>query len=167
MADGMAILEINEKGEGRLKDLIWFDFRLESICFGDAEGTEQLVDQLPKETKNVLVLVVFDYVSNYSRDYWGEHDCEEFFNIVSHQLLKEDYKEFYRQMVTRKLNLSRKGYENDICIIDEDITLKDDNYCKELVSEWEEFYDEEFEPFEEEPKKINKIDDIWSTIKEI
>lgn len=146
MADGLAMIEINHKGEGRLKELNWFDFRLENVLFHDAEGVEQLVDQLPEGINDVLVLVVFNYVCHCSKSWEGEFDCDEIFNLVSHQILKPNYKEFYREIVTEKLNM---------CDILPDFMLEDtallyENDCKELVSEWEEFYDEDFKPYVKE-----------------
>lgn len=147
MADGLAIIEINHKGEGRLKELNWFDFRLEDVLFDDAEGVDQLVSQLPEGTSDVLVLVVFKYACECSRDWEGGLDCEEYFNIISHQILKPNYKEFYREMVTEELNLV------DIKVLEHtDFDLAHEKYCEERISEWEEFYDEDFEVFITKPK---------------
>jgi hypothetical protein len=155
MADGTALLEINEKGEARLQEggLNWFDFRLEDVCYEDCEGTDQLASQLPEGTKDVLVLVVFDYVCNCSRGWEGDYDCEELFNIASFTIVKENYKEFYRQMVTEELNIGINGFENLDCIPEETFSINDSNYYKELVGDWEEFYDEDFVPFEKKPKE--------------
>ena len=159
MADGYALIEINQNGEGRLKDcdVKWFDIRMGDICFDDYGGVEQLVDQLSEEINDVLVLFTFDYVCECDTVYWGEYECDIIFNIVSYQIVKTDYKEFYRQMVTEELNLGINGFNNLYCLDETEITFKDGDYYKELVSLWEEFYDEEFLPFVNETKNINDL----------
>lgn len=153
MADGFAIIETNEQGEGRLKELKWFDFRLEDVLFDDAEGVDQLVSQLPEGIKDVLVLAVFSYVCHCSRSWDGEYDCEEHFDIVSHQILKSNYKEFYRQMVTEQVNIGGKnGLESTNFALEDTTIIQCEKYCEELISEWEEFYDEDFKAYITEPK---------------
>lgn len=165
MTDGFALIEINTKGEARLKEengLHWFDFRLEQVCFDDAEGTEQLAYQLPNNLKDALVLVTFDYVCNCSRGWEGDYDCEELFNVVSHTVVKENYKEFYREMITEDLNVGIGGIEN-LDSIPENF-WKDKRYYQDLIASWEEFYDEDFVPFKKETKKFNGVIDLMSLL---
>ena len=82
MIDGIAQIEISDKGNCRLKSLDWVDFRLEVVEFEDAEGLGQIMDQLPKFLSDVLVLVTFEYESNTSQSYEGEWDVEELFLLL-------------------------------------------------------------------------------------
>jgi hypothetical protein len=143
MADGIALVEINTKGEGKLKTLSYFDFRLEHINFEDSEGLDQLMGQLPKDMNDVLVSVIFGYQCTPSQGFENEMDYEELFNIVSYTVVKKNYKEFYRELITEELNVGIDGFQ-DINAAD-DLIFKD-NYYKEIVAEWSEFYGEEFTP---------------------
>lgn len=159
MADGYVLLEINTEGEARVKDdeVKWFDFRLHGVPFEDCEGTDQLVADLP-DLKDCLVMVIFDYKCNCTRDYWGDYDYEEIFTAVSHYIVKEGYKEFSRELITEELNVGING----------ELILKampdEDNYYKNLVADWEEFYDEDFVPFKKQPKQVNGVIDLWDII---
>lgn len=163
MADGYALIEINHLGEGRLKELHYFDFRLENVSFDDAEGVDQLVDQLPKDSNDMLVMCVFKYNCNCSRSWEGEIDCEELFDLVSHTTVKSNYKEFYREMVTEEIIQHLSFLDLDITNFidcDEEYRTKGE-YFKELVACWEEFYDEDFEPKKEnQPVIIQDGQDI-------
>jgi hypothetical protein len=148
---GFVLIEINTVGQARMNDndeVNWVDFRLQDVLFHDAEGVEQLHGQLPEDLKDCKVLVVFDYVCNCSRDYWGEYDCEELFNIVNYTVVQDNYKEFYREQVTDVIGYDIGGLKS----LDE---MPDgDNYYKNLVADWEEFYDEDFVPFKKKPKRL-------------
>lgn len=147
MTDGYALIEINHLGEGRLKELHYFDFRLENVCFDDAEGVEQLVDQLPKDSKDMLVMCIFKYKCNCSQNWEGEVDCEELFDLVSHTTVKSNYQDFYREMVTEEIIQHLDFLDLDIpnfIDCDEEYRIKGE-YFQELVAYWEEFYDEDFE----------------------
>lgn len=163
MADGHALIEINTIGEGRLKELSYFDFRLEAIDFESSEGTEQLMSQLPGEPKDSLVLVVFSYHCETSRSYEGEYDCEELFNVVSHTIVKTNYKELYRELVSEEIIFGI----NDIFNLDaaDDVIPSEDNHYKQCIAEWEEFYDEDFVPFEPKSKKDRDVDAFAQTIR--
>lgn len=168
MADGYVLIEINTEGEARIKEdgLNWLDFRLKDVDFDACEGLEQLHGQLPEGMKDALVLVVFDYVCNTSYDSWtGEYDCEELFNVVTHQIMKNDYKEFSREVVTLELKYGIDGYQNiDTLPEDVDDVIKEKNYYKSIVANWEAFYDEDFVPFEKKPKKIESWKDAFKSI---
>lgn len=140
-------MEINTQGNARLKELQYFDFRLKNIDFDASCGLEQLREQLPNETKDVLVLVPFDFICNCTQGREGDYDCEELFNVVSHEVVKTDYKEFYRQMVTEKLEHDIHGFEN-IHAMDDGTENDQRNYYKEIVADWEAFYDEDFVPYQ-------------------
>ncbi len=108
--------------------------------------------------------MVFDYVCNCSRGWEGDYDCEELFNMISFTIVKENYKEFYRQMVTEELNIGINGFENLDCIPKETISVNDSNYYKDLIRDWEEFYEEDFVPFKlkiiENRIELNELFDI-------
>jgi hypothetical protein len=162
MADGYVLIEINTEGEGRVNPNerpYWYDFRLEDVYFDDIEGVEQLMSQLP-DLKDCLVMVHFDYKCNCSRGWEGDYDCEEILNLTHYYIVKEGYKEFYREMVTCELNYGINGYDQLECMPEED----GPNHYKHIVGEWEEFYDEDFVPFKKQPKTINGVVDLWSLI---
>lgn len=50
MADRYVLIEVNEDGEGRLKDeaVTWIDFRLSIVDFNASEGLNQLMEQISK-----------------------------------------------------------------------------------------------------------------------
>lgn len=60
MADRYVLIEVNEDGEGRLKDeaVTWIDFRLSIVDFNASEGLNQLMEQISKDVKDELVLVL-------------------------------------------------------------------------------------------------------------
>ena len=141
MVDGIVQIEISDKGKYRLKSLEWLDFRLENVVFDDAEGLEQLIEQLPNELLDSLILVTFKYSCNCNRDFEGEWDVEEWFTVVNYQVLKNNYKEFYSEIVTEDLKFQALTRDKE-WLIELGIELND------LVEEWEEFYEEEFLPLE-------------------
>jgi hypothetical protein len=155
MADGYVLLEINTEGDFRVQgdQVHWFDFRLQDVCFSDAEGEDQLYNQLPVGLRDCLVMVMFDYKCNCSRDWAGDYDCDEEFIVSSHYIVKEGYKEFYRELVTVELESFN------------DFGSEKEEYYLDVVGDWEEFYDEDFVPFKKQPKKINGVIDLWDLIK--
>lgn len=158
MVDGYAVIEISTKGEARAKEHTFLDIRLDGhVEFHDSEGAEQLSDQLPDDLKDVMVMVLFKYTCNSSRDYDGEWDVEEIYTVVSHTVMKSNYKEFYREMVTEEFNVGINGFENLESMPDEETTdfgfSPNKNYYNELLEDWETFYDEDFEPTK--PKEPN------------
>jgi hypothetical protein len=140
LADGFALIKFNLEGKGELHDLFYFDFRLQDIDFDATEGLNQLIEQLPEGINDVLAMVLFNYKSNCTQDYFGDWDCDETFTVLSHNIVKTNYKEFWRELVTEELKYK-------------DSSLEDERYFNNLVGEWEEFYDEDFTPFER--KAIN------------
>jgi hypothetical protein len=157
MADGIALVEINTKGEGKLKTLSYFDFRLEHINFEDSEGLDQLMGQLPKDMNDVLVSVIFGYQCTHSQGFEDEIDYEEIFNIVSYTVVKKNYKELYRELITEELISGINGFQN---INAADDLIFQDNYYKEIVAEWSEFYGEEFKPTHKESNENNDTNKI-------
>lgn len=150
MIDGYALIEINTKGEARAKEHTFLDIRLDGhVEFHDSEGTDQLHSQLPEDLKDVLVMVFFKYDCNSSKSYDGEWDVEEIYTLASHTVMKTDYKEFYRLMVTEEFSVIG-GYEKIDEMPDDESTeagsCSDKNYYNGLLEEWETFYDEDFEP---------------------
>lgn len=143
--DGYALIRINDKDEAKaeIEEYQFFDIRL-SVCDFDSENIcDDLVGQLPKGMKDVLVMCLFNYHSESSYDYWsGATEYEDCFDLKVHQVVKENYKEFYREQVTEELNVGINGMKNLSCMPD------GENFYKEMIATWEEFYDEDFKPFE-------------------
>ena len=150
MADGYVLVEFNLDGKARSNSLECFDFRLDSnLDFDAIEGVDQIKEQLP-EIKDALVMVVFDYKFTKSTSYLGiDDDGDEEIIVISHMIVKENYKEFSREMLT---------------YITEDRlhTIYAHSDPREpgtmAIVEWEEFYDEDFKPFKKEPKKLSTVD---------
>lgn len=140
--DGYLLVEFNSEGEGRLKSLQgnpninYLDFRLNSLDIGVEEGYSLLADQFPKGLRDVLVMAFFTYKSIKcgSGDYF-DVDYEDSLTLENHVIVKENYKEFYRKMVSEEL----KEKDNYLMLLD-----GDDTYYEELVSHWEDFYNEDF-----------------------
>ena len=164
MADGYILLEINHEGGVKVQndEVYWFDFRHQDVLFFDAEGPAQLADQIQKGLRDVLVMVVFKYTCNCSKDYFGDMDCEEIFEAVHSQVVKENYKEFRRELITEELNYGINGYENIDAMPEDAMT----NHYKDIVGEWEEFYDEDFAPYVKTPKKLIKVDGLWDLLQD-
>lgn len=143
MADGYVLLEVSEDRRTKIKDaeINWIDLKLEmaDVDFEASEGLEQLTEQLPSDIRDALVLVAFRYRVESSYDSWsGATEYEDFYDAESFLVVKEGYKEFYRGQVEVELNVGINGHEN----INSTEFAKD--YYKELVAEWEEFYNEDF-----------------------
>jgi len=143
LADGHVLIEVNNERKARLKENVWYDIRLMSENLEDSEGCEQLLDQIKEDVSNTLLLVVFDFHCHCTRDYWGEYDCEYIYNVASYTVVKNDYKEFYREQVSLELDMIENG----------NIEFREGCYYSGLISEWEEFYDEEFVKSETGNKK--------------
>lgn len=145
MIDGYLLVEFNTEGKGRIKvtsgvtELTYVDIRLENLDLGMDDAFSMLEDQFPKELKNVLVMAFFTYksVSSGGGDYWSQ-DYEDVFILQSHVVLQENYKEFYRKMLTEELSELRE------LRLEEEQELDGKMYAQELVGHWEEFYDEDF-----------------------
>lgn len=158
MASGYVLIEINTEGNGRVKspegcpEVKYLDFRLEGCDFEHYEMADSMMGGLPKELKNVLVLCSFtiEGVESFNGES-TEYDTE--IRLESHIVLKTGYKEFYRMMITEELKLQGTAPDCD-----------DGQYYENLLSDWEEFYGEDFKPFKKEPKKINGVIDLWGAI---
>lgn len=151
MVDGLAMIEISDLGEYRLKSLEWLDFRLNYIAFESEhiDGLGQLVEQLP-EINDVLVLVSFKHNSQMVCTNDGDFDSEEKFTIVHYQVLKTAYKAFYRQMVTEQLTTNPNAP-----YVVPSITDTKQYSVEELIAEWESLYDEAFPLFK--PNTSNNL----------
>lgn len=149
MAIGYMTVEINGKGEPRIqkdrngKEMLTFlDVSYELETEIHSEALEMIRASIPKELKDVLVLFTFNYESHgggYLMD-----DYEDWLVIESQLLLKENYKDFYRQQVTKELEMAN-GLPKDI----EALTSSEKEWKEALsflVGDWEEFYDEDFKP---------------------
>ena len=150
MADGYALIEINTEGKARAKDVTYFDFRLIGCDIEHDDIADQVSYQLPEGIKDVLVLVVFNlnFITSYDWES-GYHECDEIIiNLESHNIVKTDYKEFYRELVTEEIK-----YYKDVSDTDKE------NY-NFLLLDWEEFYDEDFKPSKTKPKQISGIGDL-------
>ncbi|ATO28959.1 hypothetical protein C6370_20295 [Bacillus atrophaeus] len=145
MADGYVLIEVNEDGEGRLKDeaVTWIDFRLGIVDFNASEGLNQLMEQISKDVKDELVLVLFNYRVESSYDSWsGATEYEDFFDVEFFKVIKKNYKKFYQGLVTAELDVGINGFDN----IESMPTDSNQNYYRNLIAEWEEFYNEDFIP---------------------
>jgi hypothetical protein len=158
--DGYVLIEVNTEGQMRIKqydgcrDLHYIDFRLEMALDLDNEFiVDCLYPSLPKDLKDVLIMAFFNYQSIPSGhgDYWSI-DYEDNIILQSHVVLKTDYKEFYRQQITHELNDCIGGYKNINSYPEEDC-----DYYKGIVADWEEFYDEDFKPFQPQKIKLFKL----------
>lgn len=177
--DGYVVMAINKDGhEFIIEGPRWFDIRLESVCFDDAEGGGQLVDGLPKEMRNVQVLIAYKYKSVGGKGFEGEWDFEEVFEVVSHTLINDDYKEFSRRNISEKVKIllvnagldnfyeklqeeaklaeSQSGELDDYEVFGHSIMRRTDlaNQLIAEIEEWMEFHDEEFELTVDKPKPI-------------
>ena len=142
MADGYVIIEVNTNGEGRIKspqdfpEVHYLDSRLEHYGFEDFGMVDSLMDSLPKGIQDVLVLCSFNIVGMEIPN----RESPEFDTAIvleSFMILKTDYKEFYRLMVSEELTLRDSYPDSD-----------DNDYYNNLVEDWTEFYGEPFKPVE-------------------
>lgn len=148
--DGYALIRVHDKEEekGEIEESKFFDIRLECCDLNSDMICNDLVGQLPEGLKDVLVMCFFSYRSESSYDYWsGATEYEDCFDLQHHQVVKENYKEFYHQQITEELDVGIHGIENVE-------GMPEDTYYKKLIGEWEEFYDEEFKLFEKTKKII-------------
>lgn len=159
--DGYALIEINKEGNYQLKEengLEWLH-PIMDVCFEDAEGTEQLMDELikqnpGKEFKDMLIMVFFSYTCNASKGYEGDWDVDEIYNLVSYQIVRESYQEFNRANVTEIIELNESSLKNlnKHIPLDEEYKNRLEQEIAYLIGSWEEFYDEDFVRTE---KKVN------------
>lgn len=156
MADGHVELEINEQGEARVKEVNYLDIRLTCLDIEHDDIASQLSAQLPQEMKDVLMLAVIkvEFLMSHHWEYGTECDGVDI-ELLSHSILKENYKEFYREMVTEEVKLVAILDGSDV-VFHEDIERDDRMYYNNLIGDWEEFYDEDFKPFQ---KQIIAMDD--------
>lgn len=146
MADGYVLIEINTEGNGRVKspegcpEVQFIDFRLDGCDFEHYGLDDSMMAALPENLKDVLVLCSFNIIGTESFN--GEStEYDTSIYLESHIILKTDYKEFYRKMVTEELKLQGTAPDCD-----------DAHYYEGLLSDWEEFYEEDFKPAQ--PRKI-------------
>lgn len=145
MADGYVLIEVNEVGEGRIKDetVNWIDFRLDTVDFNASEGLSQLMEQITKDVKDELVLVFFNYHVKTFYDHWsGATEYEGFFDVEFSKVIKKNYKNFYQGILTEELNGCINGFGN----IESMSTDSNHDYYRNLILDWEEFYNEDFTP---------------------
>jgi len=156
MADGYVELEFNEQGEARVKEVNYLDLRLTCSDIEHEDIASQLAFQLPKELKDALVLAVIkvDFLMSHHWEYGVECDGVNI-HLLSHTVLKENYKEFYREMVTEEVKLVATFEDSDV-IFRDDVDDQDRMYYKNLIADWEEFYDEDFLPFRKKAIVLDK-----------
>ena len=152
MADGHALIEINTKGEPKLKEVYYYDIRLTCSDVEDDDISEQILAQLPEGVNDVMILAIFrvEYETSYHYEYGYECDGVNI-HLESHNIVLNNYKEFYREQLTEITKFN--SLNND-----------DEKYYREEIAEWEEFYDEDFKPFKRKPKMINDVIDLWDAI---
>lgn len=146
MVDGHALVEINTKGEAKLNDFHFYDLRLTG-CDIEEDMAEQILSQLPKGISDVMVLAIFrvEWLMSYHPEYGNECDGVAI-HLESHNIVVDNYKEFYREQLTELTKYEPLEDENE------------EKLYKEDIAEWEEFYDEDFTPFVRKPKPIFNID---------
>lgn len=150
MTIGYMTLEINEKGEPRIKKdvqgkemLTLLDIDFEYSTEIHSEGLEMIRASIPKDLKDVLILVTFKY-ENSGGGYFMD-DYEDWLTIETQVMLKESYKEFYRHQLTLELDINGKlkNLSDDLPAL---CPEEDMPGLNERIGEWEEFYDEDFVP---------------------
>ena len=164
LSDGYALLEISEEGKYKIKrteaipEVKYLDFRLEGCDFEHYGMEDSLIHGIPKELKDVLILCSFKI---HSYESFNGESTEYDTDIIldSYIVMKTDYKEFYREMVTNELNLIG-GFE----AIGNMPDGEESNYYKDLVYEWEEFYDEEFKAWKKSTIKFNLFSNLLEEI---
>lgn len=159
MAIGYMVVEINEKGEGRVKrnregdlEMGYIDTSYEDMDYGTNEPFEMIAEGMPEGLKNVLLMLTFGYESSGGGSFYSD-DYEHWFTVETHQILKEDYKEFCRAQITSELDRDIGGFKGLEAMPDGE----DGNYYKNLIGNWEEFYDEDFEPYVAKPLVIAEL----------
>jgi hypothetical protein len=155
MADGQLFIEVNTEGETRVKTgeyggVHFFDIRLSGVDVDHEFILEEMEGQLPEGLKDVLIMCLFKYESIESGGYW-DVEYEDSFKLEHFAIIQSDYKEFYRRQVSEELLC--KGFGPD-------------SYYDSLVADWEEFYDEDFEPYKS-PQQVH-LEKKWKdTMKRI
>jgi hypothetical protein len=145
MADGQVLIEVNTEGEMRvmasehLGGVHFFDIRLTCLDVDNDFIRDEMEGQLPEGLKDVLIMCLFNYKCIGDGGYYGD-DYEDSFELEHFAIVRTDYKEFYRMQVTEELSYKDFG------------PGPDNGYYEDLVADWEEFYDEDFEPYKK--KKI-------------
>ncbi len=164
MSDGYALLEISEEGYYRIKksegipEVKYFDFRLEGCDFEHYGMEDSLIHGIHKELKDALVLCSFN-IHSYGSFNGESTEYETDIILDSYIVLKTDYKEFYREMITNELDLVG-GFEAIDIVPDGE----ESNYYKDLVYEWEEFYEEEFKPWKKSTINFNLFSNLLEEI---
>lgn len=144
--DGYILLAINDKpynsneSKQEILEKNFIDIRLYHADFIDSDIAEQVTGQLPKGLTNALVLCTIHYRSEECGNPYDGIEYEDTFEVVNHIVMDFNYKETYRRNVTEELSVGISGYAQLECMPD------GPNYYKELVGDWEEFYDEDFVP---------------------
>lgn len=144
--DGYVTAIISENGErGKIKDVVWFDFRLQD-CMDDScveeDILETLLGSLPKEMYNSYVFATFQYASVQS-SCWEYTEYEDVFSMVEMKSLKPNYKELWKEQLVNQLTFDgrRLGTLEEIFQMEKE--EGDDQYAREEVEDWETVYDEE------------------------
>lgn len=152
--DGYVLIEVNTEGKMRVQHhdgamkLEFYDFRLCDLDWDNDFVIGSIEEQLPKDMKDVLIMVQFSYqsVPCGCGDYWSV-DYEDCIIVESYNVVKTDYKEFFRKMATEELKMISYEPEPD--------SEETKQYYQMVQLDWEEFYDEDFVPFK--PKEENKF----------
>lgn len=161
--DGWVTIEINTEGKLRLKDFESPDARLEQYMV-DSVGLDYMHFEDAFEhvegirgLKDCLIMVFWNYQSVESRGF-DYVDYEDVINYVSHVVIQENYKEFYKSQVSFELA------EVGITMLDGELIFPwsvpdkiDEEYYNTIIERWETLYDEEFKiEVEQERIKIGK-----------
>jgi hypothetical protein len=141
--DGYAIIAI-DKHKSFCIDHHVFDVRLQDLEFYELE------DMLtPNDLEDCLVMVFFTYKSIRSGG-WEYEEYEDCFIPVSHTVIQENYKEFWREQIS--IQVTSRGYEE---FPSTNIT-ENNAWHNEVIEDWETLYGEDFVIH---PKWIKKKED--------
>jgi hypothetical protein len=152
MADGQVFIEVNTEGDMRvmpsesLGGIHFFDIRLSGLDIDNEFMLEEMEGQLPEGLKDVLIMCLFNYKSIESGGYW-DVEYEDSFELEHFHIVQTNYKKFYHIQVSEELLCAGFG---------------PDHYYEGLVADWEEFYDEEFEPYKG-PEQV-RLEKKWKDI---
>lgn len=141
MSQAYAILTFNEEGKAKIKEMEAFDtFSEEEIRESEEIIVEMLTNSLEEQQfKNALVFVSFRMI--YEKGGTFEHtEYELNIEMQDYFVLHQDYKKLYQQNVSHIV--THQGHRNTLLHPQDE---EEKYWANNLVGEWEEFYDEDFE----------------------
>lgn len=137
MYDGYAKLKVNGE-KSQVEDIHFFDLRLSDIDFDIV--AEQITDQIELQ-EDALLMVFFKYSCEQCGNPMDGYEYEDVVEVLDTKVLLHNYKEFSRHQISLEV-----GVAGGMEVLNSD--TEDRNYYRELVGDWEEFYEEDFVLFE-------------------